>query len=403
MPGGGTIAYVMIKISQVETLLCSGGWRPWMFIRIRTESGITGYSECTESFGSLPAIRTCIADLGNRLEGRTFLSVEAVFWELYRLTRQSCGGVVQKAIAGIENALLDIKAKSLGVPVCELLGGPLRQSLPVYWSHCGSTRVRSHQHIGEPPLRTFNDVSALGAEVVSKGYRAFKTNLILLGESEPTVLMQGYRDKPGDCALDLSSPLREQIVSLLRAFREGAGTDCEIMIDFNAHFRADGNLRLARALEPFDLAWIEVDSLDAAALAELKRRVTIPLASCENILGARALRPFLEARAADVVVVDLLWNGLWQASKMAHLAETFDLNIAIHNHYSPLATLMAAQFAMAIANVNYVEIDVDDVPWHTEIVTEAPVVEGGLLHVPEAAGWGADLAEAVIAAHPWNP
>ena len=105
-----------MKIKNIETLVCSAGWRPWSFIKISTSDGIVGYSECTESFGSIRGVLGAIEDLKHLLIGRDPRATEMLFWDMYRITRQSPGGAVQKAIGGIENALLDIKAKALGVP-----------------------------------------------------------------------------------------------------------------------------------------------------------------------------------------------------------------------------------------------------------------------------------------------
>ena len=91
-----------------------------------------------------------------------------------------------KAIAAIENALLDLKGKAYGVPVYELFGGPLRTEVPVYWSHCGTTRARAWEVTGTPKLASYDDVTALGREVVDKGFPAFKTNVVVPGD-EPQV------------------------------------------------------------------------------------------------------------------------------------------------------------------------------------------------------------------------
>src|SRR5687768_5558759 len=114
-----------------------------MFVRAETDTGLVGYSECSDSFGSNAAIAGAVDELSARIIGTDPRASERTFWDLYRLSRQSAGGAVQKAIAGIENALLDLKAKELGVPVYSLLGGPLSDRLRVYWSHCGTTRIRS--------------------------------------------------------------------------------------------------------------------------------------------------------------------------------------------------------------------------------------------------------------------
>jgi galactonate dehydratase len=100
--------------------------------------------------------------------------------------------VIQKAIGGIENALLDLKGKALGVPVYELFGGPTRDDVDVYWSHCGTTRARAWEVTNTPKLASFEDVTALGREVVERGFKAFKTNIVIPGD-EPQVLMPGFQ------------------------------------------------------------------------------------------------------------------------------------------------------------------------------------------------------------------
>src|SRR4029453_9064770 len=102
---------------------------------------------------------------------------EAVVALLYAVRRQASGGMVQQAIGAIENALLDIKGKALGVPVYALFGGPVRERIRLYWSHCGTYRLSWAEAMEIPPLRTLDDVVAAGREVVAKGYTALKTNV----------------------------------------------------------------------------------------------------------------------------------------------------------------------------------------------------------------------------------
>src|SRR5260221_7328084 len=114
--------------------------------------------------------------MAEALIGQDPRPVQAITSLLYIRTQQAPNGVNQRAIAAIENALLDIKGKALGVPVYELFGGPVRTRLPVYWSHCGTYRVRNHVDAGVPQIRTYEGLAALGAEVKAKGFTALKTN-----------------------------------------------------------------------------------------------------------------------------------------------------------------------------------------------------------------------------------
>src|SRR5437867_4265473 len=109
-----------MKITAVEALHCDAGWRPWTFIKIATDDGAIGWSECTDSHGSPRGIQGAVNDLAALLIGQDPRDVERLYWLLYSRTRQSAGSVIQKAIGGIENALLDIKAKDLGISVVVL-------------------------------------------------------------------------------------------------------------------------------------------------------------------------------------------------------------------------------------------------------------------------------------------
>ena len=154
------------------------------------------------------------------------------------------------------------------------------------------------------------------------------------------------------------------------------------IVDLNFNLEPEGCVRVAKALEPFDLLWLEVDLFDPGALAHVRHVAPMPVCSGENLYGSRAFRPHLEAGGMDVASVDVIWNGFHQAKKIADLAETFEVNCAPHNYYSHLATFIAAQWCAAIPNARILEFDVDDVPWRDELVTALPEMSAGELRVP---------------------
>ena len=388
-----------VRVARLETLFCDAGWRPWIFLKATTEDGAVGWAEITDSHGSPRGLAGIVEDLAPLVVGRDARAVEAIYWDLYRATRQSPGSVIQKAIGGIENALLDLKAKALGVPVYELFGGPTRDSVEAYWSHCGTTRARAWDVTGTEKLASYEDVAVLGREVVDRGFRAFKTNIVVPGD-EPQVLMPGFQG-PG---LDRnpSPELEDALVQLLEAFHEGTEGRAEPIVDLNFNLTAEGVLRVARRLEDFDLMWLEVDSFDPDSLAGVRGGTTIPICSGENLYTNRGFRPFLEAGAMDVASVDVIWNGFHQAKKIADLAETFEVNCAPHNYYSHLATFISAQWCAAIPNVRILEVDVDDVPWRETLTTAVPEIADGVLTIPAGPGWGADVNEDVLQEHPWS-
>ena len=137
-----------MKITNIETFIVDAGWRPWMFVKVETDEGITGWGECSD--GRSPhGIEGTIRDMKPLLIGQDPRAFEMRFQDMYRITRQSPGGIAAKAIAGLDCAFIDIKAKALGISVAELFGGPTREKVRVYWSHCGSFAGAPSQHPGD--------------------------------------------------------------------------------------------------------------------------------------------------------------------------------------------------------------------------------------------------------------
>jgi L-alanine-DL-glutamate epimerase-like enolase superfamily enzyme len=386
-----------MKIASLETLFCDAGWRPWIFLKATTDDGLVGWAEITDSHGSPRGLAGIVEDLAPVVVGKDPRATERLYWELYRHTRQSPGSVIAKAIAGVENALLDVKAKALGIPVYELFGGPTRDAIPAYWSHCGTTRARAWEVTGTTKLASYDDVAALGREVVERGFSAFKTNVVVPGD-EPQVLMPGFGEGGGTIRAE---EIASALVRLLEAFSEGTGGAARPIIDLNFNLEPEGLVRVARALEPFDLLWLEVDLFDSGALAHVRHVAPMPVCSGENLYGSRGFRPMLEAGGMDVASVDVIWNGFHQSKKIADLAETFEVNCAPHNYYSHLATFIAAQWCAAIPNARILEFDVDDVPWRDDLVTAVPEIRDGEIAVPNGPGWGVELREEVLREHPW--
>ena len=166
------------------------------FLKVTTDDGLVGWSEYTEADGSR-GLTPVIHGMAEALVGIDPRPIQAIDSDLYVRQVQAPNGVNQRAIAAIENALLDIKAKALGVPVYELFGGPVRTRIPVYWSHCGSYRVRNHELVGAPPLRTYGDVAALAAEVKCRGFKALKTNILPFDGEKLTNFGPGFGRTPG--------------------------------------------------------------------------------------------------------------------------------------------------------------------------------------------------------------
>jgi mandelate racemase/muconate lactonizing enzyme-like protein len=141
-----------MRIESLKTLHADGGRRAFDFLKATTDDGLVGWSEYNETFGGA-GLTALIERLAPALIGKDPRVHEAHVALMQALRRTSAGGVVQQAIGAIENALLDVKARALGIPVYELLGGPVRDRIRLYWSHCGTYRVGWWQELGLPPPR----------------------------------------------------------------------------------------------------------------------------------------------------------------------------------------------------------------------------------------------------------
>ena len=392
-----------MKIVRIDDLHADAGWRTFSFLKVTTDEGLIGWSEFNET-GWNPGLTAVVRRLAEHAIGKDPRDVSRLAATLTAMTRMAPGGVNSQAIAAIENACLDVKAKALGVPVHALFGGAFRDRLALYWSHCGTFRARNHELfetvLKTPPLRTLDDMKALGREAVARGFRAVKTNPLFFGGDRPTMLNPGFGPVGLDFSHGYDARVLDAITEQLAAIREGLGPQTGLMLDVNFSFRPDGLKRLARAIEPFRMAWLEADLHDPQGLAHVRASTQTPIASLEAVYGRTHYRPYLEAQAIDVAVIDVPWNGFLESVKIANLAEAHEVNVAPHNFYGHLATLMSAHFCAVVPNFRIMEIEGDDVPWKDDLVTAPPRIENGELLVPSAPGWGADVNEDAVRAHP---
>ncbi len=388
-----------MKITAIETLHADGGNRAFDFLKISTDAGLVGWSEYNEGFGGL-GVTSVIAQLAPTIIGKDPRPVEAHVALLHAVRRMAPGGLNQQAIGAIENALVDLKARALGIPVYELLGGPLRERIRLYWSHCATYRLQKAELLGLPPVRSLDDIVAAGREVVEKGFTALKTNVMIF-EGTPRDHVPGLAHGESYPELNPERHVVQAIRDQLAAFRQGTGPNVDIMVDLNFNYKTEGFLKMARAMEPYDLLWAEMDIRDPVALRYIRQGTTIPIASGELLFGRRQYRPFFEAGAVDTMLIDVPWNGILEAVKIAWLADTHEVNVAPHNFYSPLSTAMSAHFCAAIPNLRIMEIDPDVVPWYYDFVTIPPLVQDGHLAVPTGPGWGTEVNEEAIRAHPY--
>ncbi|HOA94476.1 MAG TPA: mandelate racemase/muconate lactonizing enzyme family protein [Quisquiliibacterium sp.] len=386
-----------MTIAHIELRQCRAGWRKYHFVKLTTADGVVGWSEFDEGYDAV-GVSTAIRHLAPHVLGEDVMAHERIHARLCGVARQSLTGVLVRAIGAIENAVLDAKARTLNVPCHALFGGKVRDRVRVYWSHCGTWRISRPDHY-PPAVRTLDDVRALGAEVRARGFTALKTNIF-----RPTP--HGLRGwAPGFArAGDMErTPPRAVLTGLrdyLQALRDGAGPDMDILLDLNFNARTEGYLSFLRALADLGLYWVEIDTPSPAALATIRAASPCTISGCESLTSLVEFLPFFEREALDVAIIDAVWIGVWQSLKIAAAADAYQVNVAPHNYYGHLSTMMTAHFCAAVPNLKIMETDIDRIAADAELFTVAPTYEAGHLVVPDTPGWGTAPVEAALERYP---
>ena len=377
-----------MKVTGIDTFLVKSLGRPWMYCAVRTDEGITGYSEF--GVGDLAkGLQGLVEDLSRHIIGKDPRSVEQHYTNMVRSSRSAYGGATWMAIAGIELALWDVKGKAMGVPVHELVGGPTRSEQKVYWSHLVSFQSTNYKALGREPLRNYDDIKALMRMALDAGYDTVKTNIQIPGDPFRTI-SQGTTG-PHDQVL--SRELQNAAVRQISAMREEAGPDAHICLDVNVNFKAEAQIRLGQALEPYDLMWMEIDNLDAESLRMVKNATRTPICSGEQKLGPLNYLELLQNRSMDFMKLDVQWQGFIPARRAANMAELFDINVAPHNYNSHLSNFQTMNLCASINNVRISESDPVQAPWREELFTVLPEVNNGMMKIPTGPGWGTELRE----------
>jgi L-alanine-DL-glutamate epimerase-like enolase superfamily enzyme len=386
------------RVTELTTLSCSASWRNYYFVKVTTEDGVVGWSEFDEGFGS-PGVGAVIRELAGRVVGQSVMNHERIREDLHCVTRPGSGGVVGQALGAIENALLDAKARTLGVPCYELLGGKMRDRLRVYWSHCVTWRASRRPHY-QPEIVDREGVRALAREVRDKGFTGLKTNIYRYDKTGKILGWGPGFGAPFVPELNIERPIVTGLHDHLSMIREAAGPDMDILLDLNFNAKTEGYLKIIRGIADLDMFWVEIDTLNPQALAYIRSQSPHPIASCETLIGVQQFLPYLREQAIDVAIVDTPWNGVWQSMKIAAAAEAHEVNVACHNFYGHLCTMMNAHFCAAIPNLRIMEVDIDRIAWDHELFTHLPEYVDGHLVMPDRPGWGTEPNEEALRRHP---
>jgi galactonate dehydratase len=365
-----------MRITEISTRVVDAGDRDWIFVRVGTdEPGLVGWGEASLGWHT-GAITGAVQDLRSMLIGQDPRPVERLWQRMVRGPYFRGGIALTSAIAGIDEALWDIKAKSLGVPLYELLGGPVRD------------RVRSYVNLGSELGGDARDPDAwaeAARNARKDGFDAMK--IYPVAPSRP-----------------LESPaMFRQTEELVGRVREAAGDDADVMIDLHGRTTPAVAIELAAALAPYRPFWLEEPCPPGSfdALAEVASATPIPIAAGERLATAAEFRELIDRRACAVIQPNVCYaGGISGLRRIAALAEPAVVPVAPHNPNGPIGTIVSVHLALALENVLILEQVRADVPWRWELVDRAIEMEDGYALPPTAPGIGVELIEEVAAEHP---
>ena len=371
-----------MKITKISSLVVNARMRNWVFVKVETnQPGLCGWGEATLEWKT-KAVVGAVEDLSRLLIGQDPRRVEHC-WQIMHRQYFWRGGIVNaSAMSGIDQALWDVKGKEVGKPVCELLGGPVRDSLRFY-DHLGGGTLEGMYRTVEP--QEFADRLQ---ESLARGFTAVKAMPIPVSEpiESPKTLKHAAR--------------------CVEALRKTAADEIDIMLDLHARTTPAAAIQFGRLLLDYNLFWYEEpcwpEHVDG--LVEVARALPMPIATGERLVLRSQFRELFEKRACAVIQPDVSHcGGISEARRIAAMAEVYMISVACHNPQGPIGTMSSLHVGFATPNYLIQEVVRKDVPWRDDVVTEPINMEGGVYQVPKAPGLGIDLNEKEAAKHPYQP
>ncbi|MDR2980932.1 MAG: mandelate racemase/muconate lactonizing enzyme family protein [Puniceicoccales bacterium] len=375
-----------MKITDVKVWLVEGTKYNWTMMKVYTDTGHTGVGEATNWPGS-PIIEAAARHIGERVIGLDPMRTDFIWTKLYRdLNWIGPFGASMCAISGLDMALLDLKAKVLGVPMYQLLGGAYRTEILLYanyWFTGGG--------------HTAADYAAQASKVKDAGFTGLKF--------DPFAHTNYLYGKDLNSNLTLTPEMQDRAVAVTKAVREAVGPEFDMMIETHAMLNGQIAVKMAERLAPLGMTWYEEPAgpENADTLRALRERLPGNVSICvgERHYTRHCFRPILEKHACDIIMPDITrCGGPSEMKRIATMAETYNVLLAPHNPNGPLSTLASAHVCASIPNFFRCEFMFNDVPWRDKVITHPFDVKNGKLILSERPGLGVDLVEEEMARHP---
>lgn len=364
-----------MKITDVKTFTVDCFRTNWVFIKIYTDEGIDGVGEATLEYKE-HALEGAVAHIREYLIGQNPLDIERHTHAIYRDAYWRGGAVLMSALSGVEMALWDILGKALNVPVWQLLGGKIHDSVRIYANGWFAGAKTPEQFAEKAKTAVKRGVTALKWDPFGKNY------------------------------MEISNADLNTALTCVAAVREAVGSDVDLLIEGHGRFNVPTGIRIARELEPFKPLFFEepVPPDNLEALRAVRDKSPVAIAAGERLYTLKSFKDLLHTRTVDFIQPDISHaGGLMELKKIAALAEANYIAFAPHNPSGPIANAATMQLAACCENFSILEIMYDDVEHRRNITDENLKYENGRLEISDRPGLGIELNEEECAKHPYQP
>ena len=380
------------QITEISTIRWAG--QPnLLWVQVRTSAGVTGLGETYYLPG---AVESVIHDLAAPLLlGQPAGSIRKAWTTLFSCANFfGFAGAEMRAVSALDIALWDALGQAVGLPVYQLLGGACRTSVPAYNTCVNAGPYRDWD-------LALDDPGALARELTAEGYLGLK--VWPWDRFAPQIEASGSSGSTGPAGWTAMGPPGSYLspvdlavgLAMLEQARDAVGERIELLIEGHSRWDLNMAIRIARAVEPLGVLWMEdiCQPDNAEDLARLVRETRVPQAVSERLITRFPFREMLHHQAAHVVLMDVAWTGgLSEARRIAELAETYHLPVAPHDCTGPVTATANIHLAYALANCMAVEVVRGFVAGYYLDVLDAPVgIRAGRAVLPERPGLGVAL------------
>jgi galactonate dehydratase len=368
-----------MKITAIESLQ----WAEYprlLVVRVHTDDGIVGLGETVDKVpGAKGALHGTVAPL---VLGQDPLDIEGLWrFVMDNIMYHGYAGAELRALSAVEVALWDILGKRYGAPLYHLLGGKTRERIPTYNTCIGFGPIQDY-------VAWHEDAGALARSLLDQGIRAMK-------------IWPFDRFSEGSFGQYISHQQVEQGLRPVQQIREAVGQEMEIGIECHFRWNRASIERIARALEPYDILFLE-DVLPAVYADEIKiisQRTSIPIVGSELLMTRWQLREWMEKHVAPILMTDPVWNGgIAETRKIASMAEAYGLPLILHNVAGPICHAACMHLGAHIPNLYFVESVRAFYKTYFPVLSDySPEVNDGNFPVPEGPGLGLSLRPDALA------